>query len=376
MAAYIQKSVPQLTKSSLAIEEMRSWAEELAHMFNRNADMQERTQVFSCYERGLEKTIKRDFESRGKDIAKLRDFKYPGSTEAARRKFVTGTSAAEIQARHAFHIQWLRDFADACGSTTQTVVLETIARVGREIKWDPAVNFDGNEIRRLAGLLDTALISFEGASDGSNPIINKKLATEAVVKILPERVRFSVRQRSKEGETIDDLLRRMTQDMSEGEVHRDFLKAAEAQPRKRPNEAAEERQPSGWWKAKKNKNRQNQSQWQSNQWYNQGYQGYWKKPEPEPAQSQALVVAQPQADGQRPDGQQDANHGPDTRVCFKCKQPGHIKPDCPLWNAKGGWGDDKGKGKGKGGGYSGKNGGKGDGKSKGKGKGKGKKGKC
>ena len=82
MAAYIQKSVPQLTKSSLAIEEMRSWAEELAHMFSRNADMQERTQVFSCYERGLEKTIKRDFESRGKDIAKLRDFKYPGSTEA------------------------------------------------------------------------------------------------------------------------------------------------------------------------------------------------------------------------------------------------------------------------------------------------------
>ena len=82
------------------------------------------------------------------------------------------------------------------------------------------------------------------------------------------------------------------------------------------------------------------------------------------------MVAQPQADGQRPDGQQDANHGPDTRVCFKCKQPGHIKPDCPLWNAKGAWGDGKGKGKGKGGGYGGKNGGKGDGKGKGKGKGK------
>ena len=66
MAAFIQKSVPHLTKNSLAIEEMRSWAEELAHLFNRNADMQERHQVFSCYERGLEKTIRRDFESRGK----------------------------------------------------------------------------------------------------------------------------------------------------------------------------------------------------------------------------------------------------------------------------------------------------------------------
>ena len=112
--------------------------------------------MFSCYKRGLEKTILPDFEQRGKDIAKLRDFKYPGSTEAVRRKFATGTLAAEIQARHAFHIQWLRDFADACGSTTQPVVLETISRVRREIKWDPAVNFDGNKIRRLAGLLQEA----------------------------------------------------------------------------------------------------------------------------------------------------------------------------------------------------------------------------
>ena len=53
----------------LAIEDMRSWAGELAHMFNRNADMQGRTQVFSCYERGLEKTILRDFEQGGKEIA-------------------------------------------------------------------------------------------------------------------------------------------------------------------------------------------------------------------------------------------------------------------------------------------------------------------
>ena len=148
----------------------------------------------------------------------------------------------EIQARHTFHIQWLRDLADACGSTTQTVVLETISRVGREIKWDPTVNFDGNEIRRLAGLLDTALVSFDGVTDGSNPLINEKFATEVVVKILPERVRFAVRQRGKEGETINDLLARMTKDMSEGKVHHDFLKAAEAQSRKRPNEAAEERQ--------------------------------------------------------------------------------------------------------------------------------------
>ena len=107
---------------------------------------------------------------------------------------------------------------------------------------------------------------------------SKKLATEAVVKILPERVRFAVRQRGKEGETIDDLLGRMTKDMSEGEVHRDFLKAAEAQSRKRPNEAAGERQSLGWWKAKKTKNQRNQGLWQYNQRYNQGYR---KEPEPE-----------------------------------------------------------------------------------------------
>ena len=74
-----------------------------------------------------------------------------------------------------------------------------------------------------------------------------------------------------EGKTTDDLLGRMTKDMSEGEVHRDFLKAAEAQSRKRPNEAAEEWQSSGRWKAKRTKNRQNQSQWHYNQRYNQGY---------------------------------------------------------------------------------------------------------
>ena len=127
MAACIQKSLPHLTKNSLTIEEMRSWVGELAHMFSHNADMQECTQVFSCYKCGLKKTIKRNFERCGKEITKLRDFKYPGSSEAAQRKFATGTSAVEIQARHTFHIQWLCDFADVCGSTTQTVVLETIA---------------------------------------------------------------------------------------------------------------------------------------------------------------------------------------------------------------------------------------------------------
>ena len=35
-------------------------------MFNSDTGMQERTQVFSCYECGLEKTIIRDFEQRGK----------------------------------------------------------------------------------------------------------------------------------------------------------------------------------------------------------------------------------------------------------------------------------------------------------------------
>ena len=132
-----------------------------------------------------------------------------------------------------------------CGSNTQTVVLETIARVGREVKWGPFVTFNGNEIRRLADLLDTAPVSFEGATDGSNPLINKKLATEAVVKILPGRVKFAVRQIGKEGESIDKLLKHMSKDMSEGEVHRDFLKAAEAQPKKRPyDKAAEEQQSS------------------------------------------------------------------------------------------------------------------------------------
>ena len=66
-------------------------------------------------------------------------------------------------------------------------------------------------------------------------------------------MRFAVRQGGKEGETTDDLLAHTTKDMSEGEVHRDFLKAAEAQSRKRPNEATEERQPSGWYKLKKTK---------------------------------------------------------------------------------------------------------------------------
>ena len=45
------------------------------------------------------------------------------------------------------------------------------------------------------------------------------------------------RRCGKEGESTNDLLKCRTKDMSKGEVHRDFLKAAEAQPRKRPSEA-------------------------------------------------------------------------------------------------------------------------------------------
>ena len=57
MAVYIlQKSPSASYKNTLAIKHMRLWAEELAHMCNRDADMQEHTQALSCYKRGLAKT--------------------------------------------------------------------------------------------------------------------------------------------------------------------------------------------------------------------------------------------------------------------------------------------------------------------------------
>ena len=40
---------------------------------------------------------------------------------------------------------------------------------GGDVKWDPTVNFDDNKIQRLASLLDTAAVSFEGAIGGLSP---------------------------------------------------------------------------------------------------------------------------------------------------------------------------------------------------------------
>ena len=104
----------------------RKHANEILHCYESDPKMRKSRTLWSLFTTGMQFALNQWLKTQNKALL---SFQYPGSSAAAQRKFATLETEAGINARHEFHVQWLKDFLQRFSAQDQRAVLRVIAEL-------------------------------------------------------------------------------------------------------------------------------------------------------------------------------------------------------------------------------------------------------
>jgi hypothetical protein len=206
------------TLDDLSVKMLREWAAQVEHQYNSNVEMQEKRSLWSLFGHGMLETLQDFLSARDVPDDEMPAMAYPGGNEAAQRTFESGTSQAQVRARHEWHIKWLQQLRAVLIDNEQQSILRIISEVGwRQPQW---CSLTSTGVLQLLGKLRR---SFSGLDVTAH---DRKQVKGAILDLFESDMRIHIEKGGSAGEEWDDMLRRVIRELEAAARSASLLRAA------------------------------------------------------------------------------------------------------------------------------------------------------
>jgi len=190
--------------------------------------------LWSLFTTGMQFALNQWLKTQNKALL---SFQYPGSSATAQKKFATLETEAGINARHEFHVQWLKDFLQLFSAQDQRAVLRVIAGVVWRMPQERKLH--SNDVLGLTADIHDALENLELAGVDRVKLREGVLAKFGEENGGDDKLMQEIAKAGQEADTWEDMLTRLVQDLVEAERVGGLSGALDDLDRKRPGEEHE-----------------------------------------------------------------------------------------------------------------------------------------
>jgi hypothetical protein len=209
---------PGFTLDDLSVTMLREWAAQVEHQYISNTEMQEKRSIWSMFGHGMLETVQDFLGARDVDPTEMPEMAYPGANDTQRRAFESGTTPAQVKARHEWHIKWLQQLRKVLIDNEQ----QSILRVISEVKWRQpqwcALTSAG--VLQLLGKLRRAFAGLDVKAH------DRKQVKNAILDLFEPGMKSHIEKGGSTVEEWDDMLRRVMRELEAAARSAALLRAA------------------------------------------------------------------------------------------------------------------------------------------------------
>ena len=213
---------PGYTLDDFSVKMLREWAAKVEHQYVSSSDMQEKRSIWSMFGHGVLDTVLDFLEAREVPAADMPESEYPGANEAAKRTFETGQSAAQIKARHEWHIQWLQNLRKVLIDNEQHSILRIIYEVGWRQPQYASLTSSG--VMQLLGKLRRGFLGIDVS------VHDRKQVKSAILSLFTTEMAKHIEKGGSSDEEWDDMLKRVMKELEAAARSAELLNAAAPRP--------------------------------------------------------------------------------------------------------------------------------------------------